>query len=283
MPQHFTTSPRLDVKSVAINGASVHSQPQVIVSVQLAERVVSNSVKVKHACNSDATKTPNALMLMLTASTELLVMTTSCTQSKPWTRKQLKLLAANVRVSSELRKTHRFSCPLPWTRIKPPRRHLLMMRGTCLDVKRLFAWTMKSCTSSGLTTSRWTVSNIYVALRTFNLRHGSSLRHSKRNIAFFVPSCTRTAPLWQLNQHGKRWCLAVGSSWEDLLKMLRRATALTTWRPGLISSGLKTSQQFWVMIRSECDDEPVQKCYTPNSHRTETVTHSQGSHPCSST
>ena len=129
MTQEFTTSPRLErqIGSRCTHGASVHSQPQRNGSAQRAVCVASNPVTEKHACNSGAIETLSALMLMLTASTEVLVMTMSCTQSNPWTGKQLKVLPANVSVSSELLQTQRFACPLPRTRIKPPLRHPLMM------------------------------------------------------------------------------------------------------------------------------------------------------------
>ena len=81
-----------------------------------------------------------------------------------------------------------------------------------------------------------------MARRTFNPRHGSSLRYNRRNMQFSVPSCTTIPLLWRPNQHGRHCCSAAGSSWEGLLSMRRRETALTPWRPGLISSGLKTGQ-----------------------------------------
>ena len=136
------------------------------------------------------------------------------------------------------------SCHMVPTRIKPPLRHPLMTIRTSSVVRRLFAWTKKSWTSSGSTQSRGTTSKIFEVPRTFNLRHRSSLRCSKRSMPFFVPSCITIPPPCLRNQHGKRLCSAAGSSWDGLLSMRRRATARTTWKPGSISSGQKIGQPF---------------------------------------
>ena len=81
-------------------------------------------------------------------------MITSCTQSNPWIMKQLKLSPVNVKGSSGQVQTQRSHCPSPRTQIKPPQLPHLMTSRFCLNVKRLFAWTKKSWTSSGSTTSR---------------------------------------------------------------------------------------------------------------------------------
>ena len=73
----------------------------------------------------------------------------------------------------------------------------------CLDVKKLSAWTKKSWTSSGSTTSRGTASRTCVARRTFNPRHGSSLRYNRRNMAILRaivhhdPSSLASEPTWK--------------------------------------------------------------------------------------
>ena len=53
------------------------------------------------------------------------------------------------------------------------------------------------------------------------------------------PTFTTTQPLRPQNQPGKRWCLAAGSSWDDLQSMPLRATVSTTWTLGWSLFGLK--------------------------------------------
>ena len=70
------------------------------------------------------------------------------------------------------------------------------------------------------------------ARRTFNLPRGSDLRCSRPKMPSFELSFTTTQLPRPQNQPGKHWCLAAGSSWDDLLSTHLRATVLTSWMLG---------------------------------------------------
>ena len=169
MRQRCTTLPHQDARSEAdaANGASAHSQPQTNASAQPVVCAGNNSATEKRALNSGAIVKSTITTSMHTVLKEVLVMTMSCTHSNPWIRKHLKY-PANLKLSSGQLQTQRSSSSLHRTRINPPQLPLLMTSRICLDVKRLSAWTMKSWTSSGSTTSRGTALRIYEALCTYN-------------------------------------------------------------------------------------------------------------------
>ena len=143
--------------------------------------------------------------------------------------------------------------PLPPTQIKHP----LMTIRTCSVVRRLFAWTRKSWTSSGSTQSRRTASKIHVTPRTFNLRHGSSLRYSRRSmpslraLTHHNPSSLASEPAWKALVLSS-WLLlgrsAVNASESNCAHYLEARLDLfwaEDW-PAL-----------WAMVRAECDGAPV--------------------------
>ena len=81
--------------------------------------------------------------------------------SGPRIKTQLKPLHVNMTVSLRLLQTHRSSCPLHQTWIKPPLLLLQKMVRICSAVKRLYDRTKKSWTSSGSIRSRGTTSKIF--------------------------------------------------------------------------------------------------------------------------
>ena len=99
-----------------------------------------------------------------------------------------------------------------------------------------------------------TASKTCVAQRMSNLPRGSDSRCSKFHIPFSEPSFTTTPPHWRQNQPGKRWCLAAGSSWDDLQSTPLRATVPTSWMRGWSFFWVC----LWAMVRAECDVAPVQ-------------------------
>ena len=104
----------------------------------------------------------------------------------------------------------------------------------CPEHRMHYDWT-----SSGSNMLHGTASKTCVAQRTSNLPRGSNLRCSKPNMPSFELLLTTTQPLRPQNQLGKRWCLAAGSSWDDLQSMPLRATVPTTWTRGWSFFGLK--------------------------------------------
>ena len=217
------------------SGASVHNQPQVNASVLPVICAEYDSHMVKRVYNSGATVKP---------------ITTTYMHIVSQIRMQLMQSPANGTPSPEQQRIQKFYSLLLKTRTKPQQQLHLMMSETFLDEKRLFAWMMRSWASSGSNMLHGTASKTCVAQRTSNLPRGSSLPCSKLNMPSFELSSTTTQPLRPQNQSGKRWCLAAGSSWDDLQSMPLRATVPTTWTRGWSFFGLKIGLLFgqWYVL-----------------------------------
>ena len=164
----------------------------------------------------------------------------SYTQSNPRTRTQLNPSHANVTASLRLQQTQRSSSPSQQARIMPPQRPLQTVNRTYLDVKRPYGWTKKNMNFDTVT---WTASRIFEAPRTFSHRRDSGSHSNKHNMPSSAPSCSTVLPLQLLSQPGKSSCLAVGSSWDDLLSTPQKGIAPISWKLDLISSGRKTGRR----------------------------------------
>ena len=136
----------------AASGASVHNQPQVNASVLPVICVEYDSHMVKRVHNSGATVKPITTTYMHIVSMEGLDMIMNCSQNKPQIRMQLMQSPANGTPSPEQQRIQKFYSLLLKTRTKPQQQLHLMMSETFLDEKRLFAWMMRSWTSSGSNT-----------------------------------------------------------------------------------------------------------------------------------
>ena len=163
---------------------------------------------------------------------------------------QLMRSPANGTPSPEQRGIQKFYSLLLRIQIKPQQLRHLMMSETCLDVKRLFAWTMKSWTSNGLNASHGAASKTCVAQRMSNLPRGLGLRCSKPNMPPFELSYTVIQPLRPQSQPGTRWCSAAGSFWDDLQSTLPRATVHTSWMRDCSFFGLRIGLLFgpWYVL-----------------------------------
>ena len=255
----------------AANGASVHSLPQVNGSVLLVVCVGHDSVTVKHVSNSGAIVKPIITAYMHIVSTEVLVTIMNCFQSKLQITMQLMQSPANGTPSPEQRRIQEYFSLSLRIRIKPQQPRHLMMSRTCLDAKRLSAWTTRSWTSSGSTTSRGdSIKDLrgttYVQPPTrFKLALQQAQHAILRAIIYNNPFSLAPEPPW------KALVLSSGYSWCDLLPMRLRATVHTFWMRDSSSSELRTgllSGPWYVLnvMLLRCRMPHAEQLHSRNSH-----------------
>ena len=146
--QQYTTLLHQDawLEEDAANGASVHNLPQVNASVLPATSVEYDSITMKHVSNSEAIVKPTITTCMHIVSTgglghdhELLPKEATDQDAVDAVTRQRGYHHQN---SGRHRSTSAFRSGS--VRIKPQQPRQLMMSKTCLDAKRLSAWTKRS-------------------------------------------------------------------------------------------------------------------------------------------
>ena len=278
MPRRYTVFPRQDTRLEVdvVNGFSAHSRPRTNASALPAVCAVSNSALVKHACNSGVTETLNAPPSVPTVSMEEVAIIMSSTQSNNSDQEAVKSVACQR--ESVIRSAADTEVLLPFAQDTDQ----VSTAAPADDEQDLFglaeALRMDEKTWTSSDNIPGTASRTRVARRTFKPRHGSSLRYNMRNMQVSVPSCTTINPPWLLSQHGRPFCSEAGSSWDGPLSTRRRATAVTSWMPGLISSWLRTGQPFgpWYARNVMSPLSTAQHAEQP--HNRNSHTHPQGSH-----
>ena len=130
--------------------------------------------------------------------------------------------------------------------------------------RKHFASMTRSWTSSGSTRSHGPKSRTFEAPLSSNGHRDSGLPCSRRSTPSYEPLCTTDLPPPTLNQHGRSFSSAVGSSWEGRRRTRRMPLAPASWRRVWNSSGLCST------VRAECDAAPTAQGRTKSrAERTE--------------
>ena len=200
----------------------------------------------KNDFNSGAIVTLTMPAYVLSVSTEVSLMIMSCTQNDPGIRTLLRPSDANVIASPRPLQTQRSFSPSRGALIKPPLLLLLMTIRVCLVEKRLYDWTRKLWTSSGLTRSRGTASRTSAAPRTFS-HHHQAQHVILRVITNHGPSTLASEPAWKVLVLSS-WLLlgrpAVNASESNCAHFLE-ARLDPFWT--------EEWPAFWAMVCAECD------------------------------